>query len=759
MTRRPLTVVTLVIFAVAAVAVASSVWWPVYQTPQFVVVCIGAILAGTAIALAGWLFRLNGVVVLAITVLVYLAIGVPLTMPDRLVAGILPSPEALLDLVTGTAQAWKQLVTILVPVGTYQGLLIPALLAILGTTVITVSIALRARRGEFAVLWPILLIIIGIAFGREESWRPLAIGLGLNVIILGWLIWLRGARHREQLRQHTAVVASVAPSRLERRRATLVGAVSAALILAVATSGGAVLASVRPPDNDRNVIRSHIEQAFNPRDYPSPLSAFRRYLLPDVVSVPLLTVSGMPQDGRVRLATLDSYDGVVFSVGGPESPSASGTFVRVPYRLEQAARGERVSMAIAIDGYSGIWVPGAGQLAEIRFTGDNRDDLSDAFFYNDVTGTSAAVIGLSDGDGYRMTSIVTATPTTAELERITPGTAELPRFDDVPEILTDRLDSYTEGITAPGAQLSAMIDGLKTDGYISHGVGPNEPPSRSGHGIDRIEELLTKQPMLGDAEQYAVTAALMARELGFPARVVVGFLATEPDAAGPVTLTGGNISAWIEVQDSTGRWVTVDPVPAVREIPEEQPEDPQKVSRPPAIVQPPVAEDDEEVEQVPPADSQENDDVAVNPFLAALLLIGQVIGGILLVLALISAPFLAVVAAKMRRRRLRRHRVHPADRIRGGWEEFADAAVDYGLEPPPAATRREVARAVGGKRAFALASVADRATFSLERPSHEDADRVWAAVDDLRHSLGTGRTRRQKFRAASSLRSLRTRRR
>ncbi|MET0933835.1 MAG: transglutaminase domain-containing protein [Mycetocola sp.] len=757
MTKQALTIPTTVLFAVAAIAVASSVWWPVYQSPQFFLVCIGAILLGTLVALAGWLFRLHGVVVLALALFVYLAAGVPLTMPDRVILGVFPEPLALLELVTGTATAWKELVTILVPVGTYQGLLIPAYCAIFSTTVITVSLALRVKRGEIAVLWPILLLGIGIAFGRDESWFPLAIGLALAAITLGWLIWVRGLRHRAQLRQHATVVASVSPSRRERRRAGLVGAVSAALILAVATSGGAVLASVLAPDTPRNVIRSHIEQAFFPRDYPSPLSAFRRYLLPDTVSRPLLTVTGMPQDGRLRIATLDSYDGVVYSVGGPESPSASGTFVRVPYRVEQAALGERVSMSVAIDGYSGIWLPGAGHLAEIGFSGNNRDALADSFFYNDVTGSSAVVRGLTAGDGYRMTSVVTPTPSMTELADITPGTAELPPFDDVPSAVTDRLDAYTEGIAAPGARLVAMLDGLKTDGYVSHGIGPDEPNSRSGHGIDRIEELVTDAPMVGDAEQYAVAAALMARELGFPARVVMGFLT--PETGGTVTVTGGDVSAWIEVQDSTGRWLTADPVPAVRDIPEEEPEDPRKVSRPPAIVQPPLEEDDEELDRVPPADSEQNEDIAADPFLAAVFAVARVAGGVLLALAVLAAPFLAVMAAKLRRRTLRRKRTHPADRIRGGWQEFADSALDFGLEAPPSATRREVAKAVGGKRAFALASVADRATFSRERPSHEDADRVWAAVDDLRGSLATGRTRWQRFRAASSLRSLRGRRR
>ncbi|GHD42319.1 DUF4129 domain-containing protein [Mycetocola manganoxydans] len=759
MTRRPIPVLVSVLFAVASVAVAASVWWPVYQTPQFVLVLIGGIVLGTLVALTGWLFRLHGVLVIFLAIIVYLAAGVPLTMPERMGPGILPQPQAFLDLVRGTAEDWKELVTILAPVGTYQGLLIPAFLAILGTTTLTISLALRVSRGEVAVLAPILLLVIGIAFGREESWFPLAIGLSLLVLLLGWLIWLRGFRHRALLRQHAVAVASVSPSRRERRRAAVVGTVSSVIILAIAVSGGAVLASALPPSSDRDVLRTRIEQAFNPRDYPSPLSAFRRFLRSDLVNEPLLTVTGLPQDRRVRLATLDSYDGVVYSVGTPDASSASGTFVRVPYRLEQAALGERVSMTVSISGYSGIWLPGAGQLAEIRFSGANSDALTASFFYNDVTGTGAVVGGLAAGDGYRLDSVDTPTPSDAALRELRPGTAELPRFDDVPQSLTDRLETWTEGVSGDGARLVAMLDGLKTEGYISHGLEEDEPASRSGHGIDRIDELLTAKPMVGDAEQYAVAAALMARELGFPARVVVGFLATDQGPASSVTLTGEDISAWIEVQDSSGRWWTADPVPAVRDIPEEEPEEPQLVARPPAIVQPPVEDEDEEIEQSPPTESEQTEEESLNPFLATLLRIAQVAGGILLLVAVIAGPFLAVIAAKLRRRALRRKRVHPADRIRGGWQEFEDTALDYGLEAPPSSTRREVAAAVGGKRAIALASVADRATFSTERPSHEDADRVWAAVEDLRRSLGTGRTRRERFRAASSLRSLRTRRR
>jgi hypothetical protein len=140
--------------------------------------------------------------------------------------------------------------------------------------------------------------------------------------------------------------------------------------------------------------------------------------------------------------------------------------------------------------------------------------------------------------------------------------------------------------------------------------------------------------------------------------------------------------------------------------------------------------------------------------LETLLAILVVVGWTLLVLAIVSSPFLAVLAAKRRRRVLRRSARTARERIVGGWREFADAAVDHGYDPPPAATRVEFAETIGGSRANALAKVADRATFSGVAPTPAEAESVWNAVDDLRGQLAKRDTRWKRLLAAVSLRSL-----
>src|SRR5690606_36797423 len=109
---------------------------------------------------------------------------------------------------------------------------------------------------------------------------------------------------------------------------------------------------------------------------------------------------------------------------------------------------------------------------------------------------------------------------------------------------------------------------------------------------------------------------------------------------------------------------------------------------------------------------------------------------------------------KVRRRRLRATARSPLQRIRGGWDVFADAMLDHGYDPPPAAIRSEVAEVVGTRPARVLAAVADRAVFSPAEPDPAEADQVWDAVRDLRESLDLGLGRRDRLKALIYLRSL-----
>ena len=249
-----------------------------------------------------------------------------------------------------------------------------------------------------------------------------------------------------------------------------------------------------------------------------------------------------------------------------------------------------------------------------------------------------------------------------------------------------------------------------------------------------------------------MTAALMARQLGFPARVVFGFV-PEVNTQGPTEVLGRDISAWIEVDTARYGWVTIDPTPPVRDIPQELPKDPTTIARPQSPVQPPIEDPTRPAIQLPP-DSTQDPPPTENLLMLVLLAVLQVLGWVLLGVAVVLAPFIVIVAAKVRRRMLRLRAPTAIQRIRGGWQEFEDAVVDHGFDPPMSLTRTEVAASVGGLQSLVLAAVVDRAVFSPGKPRDDEADQVWRAVTDLRESMNDSRTRWQRIRSAISLRSL-----
>jgi TgpA N-terminal domain/Transglutaminase-like superfamily len=729
-----------------ATAIAALAWWPIYADVHFIILMAVTLAAGSLIAILGAVFRWSSAIISITGLVAFFVLGVPLAVPDGAVGHVFPSIDGLVQLISGVALSWKELVTITVPVATYQALLVPPFILCLLVAIVGLTIALRSRRGNLAALAPIAFFLTGIGFGPKVSPWPIAVSLSLLAATLLWLIWRRWDKRQAAVR----LIAGA------RRSPSLVGfrtVLSGVLVIAFAGATAVAASAAIPPAGSRVVLRTVVEQPFDPRDYVSPLVGFRRYLQSDDTTAVQFTVSGLPADSFIRIATLDSYDGIVYALGSSAVTSESGSFTRVPQRFDQSAvHGKQISVQVRVDGYTGVWLPTVGQLESVSFTGNEAAQLRDSFYYNDNAGTAAVVGGLKSGDDYSLNAVLPTQPTAAQLSGLSPGTAELPPLANLPAGLRDVLDTYTSAAQGKGNKLVAMLEGLRENGYISHGLSPDEPASRSGHSADRITQLLSDQRMIGDAEQYSVTAALMARELGFPARVVFGF---EPhnESTGSVQVTGDMVSAWIEVNTSKYGWVTIDPTPDAKKIPEEVPEQPRVVSRPQTIIPPPVEESPDQNLQ-PPTETTQNTNDQLAPWLVVLFAVLRILGWIALGLGLLVSPFLLVIAAKVRRRQLRRKAALPIQRISGGWSEFEDSVIDHGYAPPAAATRSEIAATVGGSAPLVLAGTADRAIFSPEDPEDETAKEVWASVAELEKSLDANRTRWQRIRARISIRSL-----
>lgn len=754
------------LFFMVLMMLALSTLWPIYRHPRLFLIGGIALAAGCALALftaarrrGFWASRWLPPALLLVG---YLVIGAGVVLPSHSLWGVLPTGESLLKLLRETALSWKRLLTVDAPVGAYQGLLIPPFLLLYFLGFGGLLLILRARRtAPLGVAAPLLVLIFGILAGVSRPLSPI-VGLSPNallaaqgglflVIALVWLIW----RERVRRGRATAILAATEGAPIVGTggaRGSARSVLAGALVVAVGLGAAAAAVAALPADTPRLVLRDSIEPPFDTREYAAPLSSFRAYFNEDRREERQFTVSGLPAGARIRVATLDTYDGVFYRAGYPEEPSDTGDFRRVPYRIDQpevAGETER-SVEITIDGYRGVWLPTAGRLIAVDFYGDRSATLDNSFFYNRGGGTAAVRSGVAAGDSYRLDALLASPDDSADLSALRPGPGRMQQLDEVPPELRARVREWTAGVTGDGAKLAAVVAGLR-EGYISHG-GPGEVYSRSGHALDRMAQFLGGPRLIGDAEQYAVAAALLAEQLGFPARVVFGFLPSEEG-----TVTGEDVTAWTEVSTREG-WVALDATPEWREVPEEDPLDPERVSHPLSIPPPPAPESDDSVVPYRPDGRELEEEREDSAWLATLLtVLGYVALG-LVVLLILASPILATAGTKFWRRRARRRREDPRERIAAGWEEAVDLAVDRGAPRPGPATRREYALSLNREGFAELAREADRAIFDLDPVGPERAQAYWDGIAATRERWDRSLSRWARLRAWLSPRSLGKRR-
>jgi hypothetical protein len=259
--------------------------------------------------------------------------------------------------------------------------------------------------------------------------------------------------------------------------------------------------------------------------------------------------------------------------------------------------------------------------------------------------------------------------------------------------------------------------------------------------------------MVGDAEQYASAASLIATQIGFPSRVVMGFIAPEgSDPATGVSFTGADMTAWIEISTTEG-WVAVNPNPVERPIPEEQPQDPTEVAFPQTAVEPPAQDEPQLNDNSAPEAADEEQPAPLDPVLQAILAVVNFVGWIALWLGLLASPFLGVVVAKRRRRQARHSAADPRERVEGAWSEVRDALLDHGTDASASVTRQELAQMSSVPAATTVAVLADTAQYSVDNLGESDVARAWSEADGVIRELGDNLTRWQKIKALVSVKS------
>ncbi|QPE04965.1 transglutaminase domain-containing protein [Microbacterium schleiferi] len=529
-----------------------------YSGGGFWIAAAGGVLLGIAIAIVGSRWRWHALTVGAVALGAYFVFGGLLVFRDVSLLGVVPTLEVLASLAVGIVQSWKQVLTLQTPFSGFDQLaIVPYLSALLGSTVAG-SLALRLRRRwPWALIAPVLLLLLSIAFSTYSGRAPGAVGAVWAGVALVWALWRVALGRAERARAGTDQTAVVAPVGLR----SIVPV--AAIVVVALVAGGATATAVSL--GDRDVLRDHVVPPLDLRDYATPLASYRKYVR-DGEDSTLFTVEGLPAGAPIRLATLDLYDGVVYKVSG-SGGAGSGVFARVGREIEPVPAGERATVTVTVQDLPGVWLPTVGYAAGFEFSGVDSARLGGALHYNSATGTAIVTAGLASGDVYRLDVAALAVPSEEELLGATIAQITTPVPVAVPDEVVALIEEVTAGATTPVEQVRAIEAFFQSEGFYSDGL-ESQAISRSGHTLDREADLLAGTQMIGDDEQYAVAMALMVAQLGIPVRVVMGF---QPEAAGAkVGVTGDDVAAWVEVPFQEFGWVAFSPTPAEDRVPLEE---------------------------------------------------------------------------------------------------------------------------------------------------------------------------------------------
>lgn len=303
---------------------------------------------------------------------------------------------------------------------------------------------------------------------------------------------------------------------------------------------------------------------------------------------------------------------------------------------------------------------------------------------------------------------------------------------EVPTSMPASIKELAQVVTAEGTtdgEKALLIEDFLLSERFTYSLRP-EPGTAMG-SLERF--LLTSRE--GYCEQFAGSMAAMARAVGIPSRIAVGFTPGAQRDDGSWQVTTHNMHAWPELYFEEWGWVAFEPTPSTgtgANRPSASPEPSASASEeataspePAASAEPSDAPSPEESPSAAPTDPEgpgaQGGLFDPRPWLAGL--------GVLLLLVVLAA------APRWWRERVRRGRLDPSlpprDAALGAWAELRASAIDWGVDWPSGSPRYVAADLdAAGQGSFDdLAIAAEQALFA-------PADAPIPPVDAARLSAG-----------------------
>lgn len=471
-----------------------------------------------------------------------------------------------------------------------------------------------------------------------------------------------------------------------------------------------------------------------------------------------------------RLTSLDLFDGVAWTSSG-EYESAKG---QLPSTLPSGTTTQTLTQTVTLEALDPPWMPAAFEPLAVTLDGGTKA------IYEAASGTLTIGNKVTSGEGKTYT--VESRVPVRDLATLNAATDAA-----VPEEIRARFTAAPPGLSAFARNVARtqtrsattpFQKALALQNYFRSGLFTYSLDVDLTQSVQSIDQFLRRR--IGYCEQYASAFAAMARSLGLPARVAVGFTPGDRDENGIWRVRGEFAHAWPEVYLAGAGWVRFEPTPgrgapgdeSYTGVPFQQAAsgDPTTATTVPpttATVPDPTA---------PTASGATGTDDLTDPGLVEQGTaggggIGAAPAGALRVLARIAVglgavalvALTAVPLAKRIRRRTRRRAWRGSRRgdVALAWEDAVDALGLLALDRTAAATPLEVARFAersvpepAREPLRALAEITTAARYAADEPSPDTAARAVAAADTVQRSVRAQVSKRRRIRRALDPRPL-----
>ncbi|WP_279582671.1 transglutaminase family protein [Fodinicola feengrottensis] len=300
---------------------------------------------------------------------------------------------------------------------------------------------------------------------------------------------------------------------------------------------------------------------------------------------------------------------------------------------------------------------------------------------------------------------------------------------EIPPGIFDLATSAVHGIR-PSFQAALVLERFLADNY-KVATGKDLP---TGAAWPQLTNFLL-QSKRGTSEQFAAAYVVLARLLGIPARIAVGYRGEVAAPGLPITVHNRDVLAWPEVAVAGVGWVPLDP------------------TRTAAGSGASVAADnslaaaaDKARQDLPPVKQLRDpplppraDDGGRPPVIS----LGWIVPGLVLLLALMALVLIGIPVLKALRR-VRRRRATGLDGVVAAWAEARDLLRSHGLAVAAGMTPRDVAAACDrgegppvGAHVRVLAVLLDSALWSGAATQAGAVEGAWSAVLLVRRGLAS----------------------